>query len=100
MICIAWWDSITVRQSDETWTFVAVGFQTLDAWILESYRKVQKCNMGHEHSVENWSRQTAQMLFEVKKIKHEPPKVSKKVISELKRKVGKRKTIKPWPYGS
>lgn len=53
-ICIAHWQTETVRHKDREFTFSPFGLGQIDGWVLMDWRRVKICDMGHRHTVEHW----------------------------------------------
>lgn len=90
-ICIAPWQTETVRHKDCVFTFSPFGLGKIDGWILMSWQRTKTCDMGHHHGVEFWHHHTS-MFTKPLPVPHIP----RAIWRALARKTKNVKKL-PWP---
>ena len=78
---------------DHEFTFCPYGIGRIDGWVLQYWKQVKKCDMGHEHAINVWR----MPIVEPKK-KEKPPEVPEVERKMLLKKTKKAK-LKHYPGG-
>ena len=93
-VCIGWWQTETVTHKDRVFTFSPFGLGQIDGWALMSWSRLEKCDKGHSHVVNQWHHFSSLLP---PKTDHDPaPHVPRAVWRALLRKtLGVKKA--PWP---